>query len=77
MPTPQDLQAIDARLDEIGKDVREVRQLLIGNGGDGGVFGRLLRIEERHGFLTTCYLWLLSGVLALLAMVVPSYFQHK
>lgn len=70
-----DVSEIERRLTEIHNDVRELKGLVVGTNGDEGTLVRLAKLEQKHGFLMTCYLWLAAGMVALLAMVVPSYFS--
>lgn len=70
----------DRHLTEIRDEVRELRttmnRLLIGNGSEGAL-GRLTKLEQRQGFLHTCYLWLVGGFAWLAWMVIPGYFNGQ
>lgn len=67
----------DRRLTEIRDEILSVKSLLIGDSSNDGALARITKIEERQSFLKTCYIWLLLGVMSLLWMVVPQYFQQQ
>lgn len=77
---PMSNSETDRHLLEIRDEVRELRstvnRLLIGNGSEGAL-GRLTKLEQRQGFLQTCYLWLLGGFAWLAWMVIPGYFNGQ
>ena len=65
--TERRLQRIETKLDRI----------INGNSGQDGIFDRLTRIESRQGFLSCCYGWIVAGMMALGAMVIPGYFHGE
>jgi len=68
---------IDRRLTEIRDDLRELRKLLSGGNGEDGALTRLTKLEQGQSFIRTCYLLLVAGLMALMWMVLPGYFQHN
>lgn len=66
---------IERRLTEIRDEVLDIKRLLIGNDNDEGALSRVTKLEQRQGFITTCYLWVLFILFGLAWMVVPGYFK--